>query len=118
MAVSEANYQAWKRYLRRLPDTLMTVEVRRAALFKFMQLRTKGAHKAQDIYNVTPNRLYPMRNGLNKVLGDLKALEREGRVERVRGKPLRWRVLPCPRDTNKDGDCGRRYCPHCGQALP
>jgi proteasome lid subunit RPN8/RPN11 len=21
---------------------------------------------------------------------------------------------PCPRDTNGDGDCGRRACPHCG----
>lgn len=24
--------------------------------------------------------------------------------------------IPCPFDTNGDGDCGRRYCPHCGGA--
>jgi hypothetical protein len=22
-------------------------------------------------------------------------------------------AAPCPFDTNGDGDCGRRYCPHC-----
>jgi hypothetical protein len=22
--------------------------------------------------------------------------------------------IPCPFDTNGDGDCGRRHCPHCG----
>ena len=22
--------------------------------------------------------------------------------------------LPCPRDTNGDGNCGRPLCPHCG----
>jgi helix-turn-helix protein len=24
------------------------------------------------------------------------------------------RVAPCPNDTNGDGGCGRRLCPHCG----
>lgn len=23
--------------------------------------------------------------------------------------------MPCPRDTNGDGDCGQRFCPHCGE---
>ena len=31
---------------------------------------------------------------------------------------LSGRTRDCPLDTNGDGDCGRRYCPHCGEASP
>ncbi len=27
------------------------------------------------------------------------------------------REQPCPRDTDGDGNCGRRFCPHCGPAA-
>lgn len=32
-------------------------------------------------------------------------------------RSLGWRIEPpdvCPDDTNGDGDCGKRMCPHCG----
>lgn len=25
------------------------------------------------------------------------------------------RRIPCPNDTNGDGDCGKQYCPYCGE---
>jgi hypothetical protein len=28
------------------------------------------------------------------------------------------RTSPCPNDTNGDGDCGQRLCPHCGGGPP
>lgn len=28
---------------------------------------------------------------------------------------IEWQYEPCPNDTNRDGDCGRRICPYCGK---
>lgn len=28
------------------------------------------------------------------------------------------RPASCPRDTDGDGNCGRRYCPYCGRRRP
>lgn len=27
-------------------------------------------------------------------------------------------LTDCPNDTNGDGDCGRQFCPYCGEGRP
>lgn len=39
---------------------------------------------------------------------------RRGVAQAERGEV---RPAPCPDDTNGDGDCGKRWCPHCGGVL-
>lgn len=90
LTAAQAKYKSWRGA--------------REAGFDFVTFGLLRARRAPEFDCVAEK----IKHGMDRTGASLLKIEHE-RKQRPQG---------CPNDTAGDGNCGRRYCPHCGEKIP